>query len=151
MDEAWCDLCDLPLNTCVHGRPRPEPPAPAKRDAPTVLRRRAAPSATSSAATRAPSIRRAEVRRTPQAAFRPHILAALQEHGGACEVDELMDDVHERMAEVLLDGDHDTVGRKELRWRYAARFERKAMTDDGLIEPARTPGVWELTSAGLDA
>ena len=154
MSEAWCDLCDLPLNTCIHGRPPTVPPAPTKRASPTTSRRTTRPRSAASGAspaTRSPSVRRAEVRRTRQSAFRPFILAALQERGGSCEVDELMDDVHERMSEVLLEGDHDTIGRHEVRWRYAARFERKAMTDDGLMEPARTPGVWELTRSGLDA
>ena len=39
-------------------------------------------------------------------------------------------------------------GLDRFHWRYAARLERKAMLDDGLIMPPRQPGVWELTELG---
>ena len=35
----------------------------------------------------------------------------------------------------------------EVRWHTAARAERKAMIDEGLIVPAQ-PGVWQLTERG---
>jgi hypothetical protein len=52
---------------------------------------------------------------------------------------------------VLRPADHETVNQGELRWRYAARLERKAMLDDGLIAAPRQPGVWELTDLGRTA
>ncbi len=130
----YCDLCELPLSTCVHGQP-PKPvvaPTPATRATPRV---------------KAP-VAKAWTRRTPQAEFRPHLLAILQAHGGRREVEDLMAELVERMEGVLREADHETVNQGELRWRYAARLERKAMMDDGLMQPAE-PGMWQLSPAGL--
>jgi hypothetical protein len=90
-------------------------------------------------------------RRTPQRDFRRYILAALQERGGRADIEDLMGDLVERMEPVLRDADHEKVNQGELRWRYAARLERKAMLDDGLIMAPRQPGVWELTDLGRSA
>ena len=59
-----------------------------------------------------------------------------------------MTELVERMEGVLREADHETVNQGELRWRYAARLERKAMMDDGLMQPAE-PGMWQLSPAGL--
>ena len=90
-------------------------------------------------------------RRTPQREFRPHILAALQASGGRAEMEDVMAEIARRMEDVLRPADHETVNQGELRWRYAARLERKAMLDDGLVAPPRQPGVWELTDLGRAA
>lgn len=134
----YCDLCELPLSTCVHGQP-PRPPVEPKAPAP----RRPARS-------RAKAVPAAPIwtRRTPQAAFRPYLLAILQDHGGSREMEELMAELVARMDGVLREADHELVNQGELRWRYAARLERKAMMDDGLMLPAHRPGVWELTAEG---
>ncbi len=139
--DDYCELCDLPLSQCVHGQPPPPPPekkAPAKKAAPRVSRAKAAGT----------SVTSAPPRRTPQREFRAHILAALQESDGRAEVEDVMAELARRMEPVLRPADHETVNQGELRWRYAARLERKAMLDDGLIMPPRQPGVWELTELG---
>jgi hypothetical protein len=54
------------------------------------------------------------------------------------------------MADVLLDRDKQKSPTGEVRWQTAARAERKAMTDEGLIVAAQ-PGVWQLTERGRAA
>lgn len=142
MAEDYCDLCDLPLSTCIHGMP-PPPLAPVA--APTAR----APRAT---ATRKPSVRTTTSKpspvrkRTEQETFRPYIVQLLKDEG-ALETHEVMELLEERMAEVLLERDRQKAPTGEVRWHTAARAERKAMMDEGLIVPAQ-PGVWQLTDRG---
>jgi hypothetical protein len=86
---------------------------------------------------------------TPQKAFRPYILAILQEAGGRQEVNKVLAELERRMEHVFLEGDYGVVDGDELRWRNAARWERKAMIDDGLIKRTGHRGVWELTRKGM--
>ncbi len=141
----YCDLCELPLSTCVHGQP-PPPPVAKKAPAP---RRPATTRATTRVTKAVPGASTTWTRRTPQASFRPYLLAILQEHGGSREVEDLMAELVGRMDGVLREADHELVNQGEVRWRYAARLERKAMVDDGLMLPAQQPGVWQLTEEGL--
>lgn len=146
MPEDYCELCDLPLSTCIHGMPAPPPaPTPAPRT----------PRAPRATATRKPTARAVKVVqsappairvRTEQEAFRPFIGHLLQEKG-ALETNEVMELLAERMAEVLLDRDKQKAPTGEIRWQTAARAERKAMMDEGLIVAAQ-PGIWELTDLG---
>ncbi|MFC4783551.1 hypothetical protein ACT8ZV_03695 [Nocardioides sp. MAHUQ-72] len=142
----YCDHCDLPLSQCVHGQPPPPPPekkaAPVRRAKPATSRAKAAP---------AVSVTSKPPRRTPQREFRRFILAALQDNGGRAEMEDVMAELERRMEPVLRPADHETVNQGEIRWRYAARLERKAMLDEGLIQPPRQPGVWELTDLGRSA
>ncbi len=142
MAEDYCDLCDLPLSTCIHGMPAP-PPAPVA--APSAR----APRAT---ATRKPSVRATTStpspvrKRTEQETFRPYIVELLKDEG-ALETAEVMAFLEDRMAEVLLERDRQKAPSGEVRWHTAARSERKAMIDEGLIVPAQ-PGIWQLTERG---
>lgn len=139
--EDYCELCDLPLSTCIHGMPAP-PPAPA---AASPVRRTPRATATPKRTVQAskPSPAR---KRTEQETFRPFIVRLLQEEG-ALETDEVMARLEERMAEVLLERDRQKAPTGEVRWQTAARAERKAMIDEGLIFPAQ-PGIWQLTDRG---
>jgi hypothetical protein len=140
--EDYCDLCDLPLSTCVHGMPVP-PPAPAAT--PTAR----APRAT---ATRKPALRTTTStpspvrKRTEQETFRPYIVRLLKDEG-ALETPEVMQLLEDRMADVLLERDRQKAPTGEVRWHTAARAERKAMIDEGLIVAAQ-PGSWPLTDRG---
>ena len=142
--EDYCDLCDLPLSTCIHGMPAPPPtPAPASRVRTTQAR---APRATGTRSTSAPAPRPAS-RSTPQAAFRPYILSVLRDAGVPLETDEMMLELEIQMEDVLRERDREKSPTGEVRWQTAARIERKAMIDEGLIVPAQ-PGIWELTERG---
>jgi hypothetical protein len=154
----FCELCELPLATCVHGQP-PPPPKPA---APvTQPRVRAAPRARATPpppVTGPPRLKRGTAlthgsrKRTPQTEFKPFIVELLQEADGERHVDELFAELELRMAPILLPGDYETMPpQNEVRWRYNARWARKALVDDGLLMPPRRPGVWELTPEGRAA
>ena len=137
--EDYCDLCDLPLSTCVHGMPAP-PPKPARPAAP----RRTTPTVTRADS---PSRPRPASRRTDQSAFRSHILSVLRDAGVPLETDEVLLELEIRMDGDLKDRDREKAPTGEVRWHTAARAERKAMIDQGLIVPAQ-PGIWELTVRG---
>jgi hypothetical protein len=150
-ESAYCDLCDLPLAHCVHGMPPPPPPAPKAKPAPRAAAPKAPRKATTGSAASSTSgvtVRRTGTTRTPQREFRQPILDALAASGGEDHMDEVLAEVERRMAPVLREGDLETVERGEPRWRKAARFERKAMVDDGLLTPLQRPGVWTLTPEG---
>lgn len=150
-DSAYCELCDLPLATCVHGMPPAPPPeakAPVARKRAAAPRPRAAGTSSSSSSGAGLTVRRVGTNRTPQKAFRPHILAALHARGGQAETEQVLGDVEERMAALLREGDREPVERDEPRWRLAVRRERKVMVDEGLLLPLQQPGVWELAPEG---
>lgn len=150
--EDYCEHCDLALSMCVHGRPAPvEPPTPpraARKSTPTAARSAASTSRAKAGLT----VRHTgQAARTPQRDFRAPILAVLLEHDGRHEVDPLLVEVERRMQPVLRSGDYDAVNGGEIRWRYAARWERKAMVDEGLLKSPSEPGIWELTTRGREA
>ncbi|MBZ5734461.1 winged helix-turn-helix domain-containing protein [Nocardioides sp. TRM66260-LWL] len=151
----YCDLCDLPLSTCVHGMPKPPPEevAPAAARARTP-RAKASPvtrsRTTTRAAARTPGAPPAPARprlRTHQDDFKPWILGVLQDADGEDDAAAVIDRVEERMAAVLLPGDRELGPQGEPRWRTALRWARKDLADDGLLLAPR-PGVWALTDAG---
>jgi hypothetical protein len=139
----YCDLCDLPRSTCIHGNP-PAPPPPAAPRVSTpraspVTRRKATPTA---ASTSAPA--RAVPRKwTPPDAFKTDILEVLREHGGSLDQADLFVALEAAMGERLTAADHDKTPEGELRWRYAARRARQALVADGIMTKGR-PGVWAL-------
>ncbi len=136
MAEDYCDFCDLPKSQCIHGQP-PPPPAPPKASAP---RRTSAsrPAAVREVSQPAPS------KVTARSAFRPHILAMLQEAGEPLETAEALADLEARLDDVLQSRDREKSPTGEVRWHTSARAERKAMIDEGLMVAAK-PGVWQLT------
>ena len=148
-DSAFCDLCELPRAHCVHGMPPPPPEEPKKKPAPRAAKPRVAKAASGTSTSSAGvSVRRTGTVRTPQREFRQPILEVLAANGGEHHMDEVLTEVERRMEPILREGDYETVERGEPRRRKAARFERKAMVDDGLLMPLQTPGVWTLTPHG---
>lgn len=142
MAEQYCDLCDLPLNTCVHGMPKAPPePAPSPR---APRSRSAAPRTTTvrttTTAARPPS------RVTDQSAFRPHIVRILKQEG-SLETEDMLLELEMAMEDELRERDRQPTPTGEVRWHQSARMERKAMIDAGLMAGGK-PGVWELTDAG---
>ena len=132
--EDYCELCDLPLSTCIHGNPPAPPPvavATPRARATPVVRKRAEP---------APA-RRVTHRWTPPEAFKPVIVDVLDDHGGELEQEELFRALESAMAERLSDADRETTPEGELRWRYAARRARQALIAEGEMTKGR-PGVW---------
>jgi len=139
--EDYCDLCDLPKSTCIHGNP-PAPPPP-RATARTTAPRTTAPRASKPVVKRAAPARAVPRKWTPPEAFGPDILAVLDEAGGELEQEELFRVLEERMAERLTDADHQTTPEGELRWRYAARRARQALIAEGVMTKGK-PGIWAL-------
>lgn len=149
MSDDYCELCDLPRSTCIHGRPPAPPPPPAPRA--TTPRK---PRTTSRTATRAssstattPPVRRAPRRWTPPEELRPHIVGVLRDAGGELDADAVFDRLAGRLEGVLIEGDHGTTPEGEPRWRYAARRARQGLIAEGVMVKGR-PGVWELSESG---
>ena len=135
--EDYCDLCDLPKSTCIHGNP-PAPPPPR-----ATTPRTTAPRASKPVVKRAAPARAVPRKWTPPEAFGPDILAVLDEAGGELEQQELFRVLEERMGERLTDADHQTTPEGELRWRYAARRARQALIAEGVMTKGK-PGIWAL-------
>jgi hypothetical protein len=141
--EDYCELCDLPLSTCVHGMPKappPPPPAPRTPRATTRSATAASPVRTTNAPARPPS------KVSDAAAFRPHIIRILKAEG-SLETEDMMLELAMAMEDELRERDNQPTPTGELRWHATARGERKAMIDAGLMAGGK-PGVWELTEAG---
>ena len=134
--EDYCDLCDLPKSTCIHGNPPAPPP-------PRATARTAIPRASKPVVKKAAPTRVVPRKWTPPEVLGPEIVAVLEEAGGELEQEELFRVLEERMAERLTDADHQTTPEGELRWRYAARRARQALISDGVMTKGR-PGVWSL-------
>lgn len=144
MAEDYCELCDLPFSTCVHGNP-PAPPPPAPVRAPRASLVRTSRLATPSPA-RVPDPPRPS-RVTSVEAFRAPIMAVLSEAGGSLETEVVMGHLAERLDDVLLERDRQVAPGGEVRWHTTARKARKALIDEGLVVAAQ-PGMWELTEQG---
>lgn len=145
MAEEYCDLCDLPLATCVHGMPKPPPPPPAAPRTPRASTPRTSTRATATrTTTTTPS--RAPSRITDQSAFRPHIVRILKVEG-SLETEDMLLELEMAMEDELRERDRQPTPTGEVRWHQSARSERKAMIDAGLMAGGK-PGIWELTEAG---
>ncbi len=141
--EDYCELCDLPLSTCVHGQPPPPPVAPAVR-AP----RAATPRSPRASTTRATTTTRPVSRKwTPPDDFRLSILEVLDTAGGELEAEDLFGELETLMGERLTTADREKTPEGELRWRYAARRARQALIAEGVMTKDK-PGVWSLASVG---
>lgn len=147
-DGDYCELCDLPLSQCVHGRPEPTPP-PKPEPVPRASRVRTTrvPGTKVSAA---PVRSTAPRKWTAPEEFRPVILATLQDAGGELDTDDVFERLEERLEERLRPGDREKNPQGELRWRAAARKARRALMDEGLLAEAGV-GVWRLTDLGQRA
>ena len=55
------------------------------------------------------------------------------------------------MEDELRERDREPTPTGEVRWQHAARAERKAMIDDGLIVARAKPGVWAADRRGRAA
>lgn len=148
--EDYCELCDLPKSTCIHGNP-PPPPPPTVRKAPaprTTVRRTSSAgstggsSASRSTASAAPA-RAVRHRWTQPDTFKPVIVAVLTDAGGELDQEDVFLELETRMEEQLTEADRELTPEGELRWRYAARRARQALVTEGTMTKGR-PGIWAL-------
>lgn len=149
--EDYCELCDLPKSTCVHGNPPPPtPPRASARTSPpgapsSTPRAARAPRTPRATRPAAPSVPTRQVPRrwTPPEAFKPAIVVVLTEAGGELEQDELFARLEAQLGDRLTAADHELTPEGELRWRYAARRARQALIAEGSMTKQK-PGVWSL-------
>lgn len=134
--EDYCELCDLPLSQCVHGRPEPTPAPPEPKASPVRSRTPARVPGT-------PMKKAAPRKWTSPDELKAPIVALLQENDGELPSDEVLDVLDERLGDALRPGDRETSPTGEPRWQLAARKARRALQDEGVLE-AGTPGVWRL-------
>jgi hypothetical protein len=147
-DDDYCEMCDLPLSTCVHGQPPPKPPPPPVQAPPRVRAARAPGSRVPGSRVPGSPPRAMQRKWTPTEEFRPHILRILRESGGRLEADDLMLELEVQLDDRLTAGDRERSPQGGDRWHVAVRKQRKELIDEGLVMPAQ-PGVWQLTSRGL--
>lgn len=79
---------------------------------------------------------------TSPGAFKPLIVAMLEEAGGDLDVDDAFAGLELLTEGSLHPGDHERMPTGELRWRYAARRAQIALIDDGVMK--KIPGRWQL-------
>ncbi|RYE80636.1 MAG: hypothetical protein EOO74_01850 [Myxococcales bacterium] len=140
---GYCDLCDLELAYCPHGRPKPEPAA-----APPPKPRATRATSTSSAARRtssqpAVSVRTKPRRWTPAEEFAAAIIVVLTDAGGELPRAAALEALEELVGDRLTEGDRQRGPTGELRWHLAARKARQSLVADGQMVNT-TPGFWTL-------
>ena len=137
--DEYCDLCDLPKATCVHGQP-PPPPKPVTSPPPRTraVTRKTVPGTPPKVVSR---------RWTAPDALKSPILTVLQGAGGELDSEDFFLELEIAVDERLLSGDRETTPEGELRWQYAARRARQLLINEGLMAKGR-PGIWELSPSG---
>lgn len=138
MSDDYCELCDLPKSTCIHGRP-PAPPPPVVKSPPKPRATRAT-TRTPGTAARKPVVRRW----TPPDDLKEPILTVLRASGGDLEQARLLAELEDLVGDRLREGDRETTPEGELRWHYAARRARQALISEGLMTRGG-PGMWTLS------
>ena len=88
--------------------------------------------------------------RTPEREFIIPILESLIELGGKGKVSEVLSLVFEKMKNKLRSYDLEKIPSGESRWRNTARWARKMMIQEGLLEPNSPNGIWEVTDKGRE-
>ena len=88
----------------------------------------------------------------PQSAYRQPILRALARSGGEASVEDVLREVRKALEGRFSKADFEEMpSTPEERWRNLARWERKNMVIEGLLDRASPRGVWRLTEAGWHA
>ena len=144
MSDDYCELCDLPRSTCVHGMPPSPPPPPAAPKAPRAPRAPRVSTPRTATAVAAVPARRAPRKWTPPEDFEPHILEVLEEAGGELDTDDVFTALEARLSDELLEGDRQLTPEGELRWRFAARRARQSLIKSGALSKG-APGIWTLS------
>ncbi len=89
---------------------------------------------------------------TPQKAFRPHILVALYQLGGAASKRATVSRIEELYGSRLTEEDWlPCKTRLEPRWQNLVAWERKDLVEDGLLERDSPRDTWTLTESGKAA
>ena len=87
--------------------------------------------------------------KTSDHAYKPAVLAALQELGGKAKMGEVLAIVERIMAPQLTAVDYERLSSgADFRWRNSAQWARNLLKDEGLLSGDSRRGVWELSEKG---
>jgi Mrr N-terminal domain len=86
----------------------------------------------------------------PHSAYRPAVLQALAERGGAAPAREIINSVGQRLRDELKPRDFEANNSGVVRWENRVQWQRQRLKEQGLIKPDSPVGVWELTEAGQE-
>ncbi len=84
----------------------------------------------------------------PEAQYEIPFLESLIELGGLAPTGEVVDRLGKKLNGRLTDGDRETLGSGEIRWRNRAQFVRLGLIKSGHMVKDSPRGVWEITDAG---
>lgn len=89
--------------------------------------------------------------KTPEEVLGEWTILALGAHGGSGRVVTILDEVDKRFGSYLTEKDLEVRAKGELSWRNSARWRRKRLVENGILEPSSVSGfgVWKLTDAGF--
>jgi hypothetical protein len=96
------------------------------------------------------SRRRVRGKKTPQHAFRKHLLAVLAARGGSAGRREVIKELARRLRRELTDYDRQPISSGAPRWERTVDFERLQMTNEGLLDETSKRGVWTLSPHGAE-
>ncbi|HEX5370891.1 MAG TPA: winged helix-turn-helix domain-containing protein [Dehalococcoidia bacterium] len=86
---------------------------------------------------------------TPKQVYRRPILEELVKAGGQSTVSTVLDALEERIP--FLRSDYLKIKTGETRWRNRAKWARKDLQEEGLIEPSTGRGLWVISEEGRKA
>ena len=88
--------------------------------------------------------------KTPQEAYRTPILQTIYELGGSAYVKDIIEILEGKMKPILVDVDYQKLSSSNsIRWQNTAQWERFVLKTEGLLKSDSPPGVWELSSKGV--
>jgi hypothetical protein len=96
------------------------------------------------------SRRRVRGKKTPQHAFRRHLLAVLAARSGTAGRLDVMNELARRLRRELTDFDLQPISSGAPRWERTVDFERLQMMNDGLLVDTSKRGVWTLSRRGAE-
>lgn len=84
----------------------------------------------------------------PEAQYELPLLESLTELGGSAPTSEVVDRLGKKLDGKLTEGDRETLGSGEIRWRNRVQFVRLGLIKSGHMVKDSPRGVWEITDAG---
>jgi hypothetical protein len=84
----------------------------------------------------------------PEAQYELPLLESLIELGGSAPTSDVVDRLGKKLDDRLTEGDRETLGSGEIRWRNRVQFVRLGLIKSGDMVKDSPRGVWEITDAG---
>ena len=87
---------------------------------------------------------------TTQVQYFIPILESLIEEGGEDLVEKIYDKVEQKMKDILMPKDYESLNSGEIRWRNSSRFARNLMVDRDFLVKNSPRGTWKITDKGRE-